>query len=81
MRPSSPLDGERAGVADVIEGDDDVLELDVAATDGAEVPGATRVAEIGVAAEHADGAVAVTHQTSFMWAWWICLPKVRMNLT
>jgi len=54
-----PLHGERAGVADVVEGDDDVLETDIAAADGAEIPGATGVAEIGMAAEDADGAVAV----------------------
>jgi hypothetical protein len=53
-----PLDGERALVADVVERDDDLLEVDVAAADAAEVPVAARVAEVGVAAEHAGAAVA-----------------------
>src|SRR5690606_25251602 len=55
-----PLDGERAVVADVVESDDDLLEVDVAAADGAEVPVAAGVAEAGVAAEDADVTVAVT---------------------
>src|SRR5690606_29313847 len=54
-----PFHGERALVSCVVEGDDDVLELHVAAADGAEVPGAAGVAEGGVAAEDADVAVAV----------------------
>jgi hypothetical protein len=54
-----PLDGERALVTDVVQGDDDFFEIDVAATNGTEVPLAARVAERGVAAEDADGAVTV----------------------
>src|SRR5205807_8308804 len=54
-----PFDRERALVADVVEGDDDLLEVDVAAAGGAEVPVAARVGEGGMAAEDADGAVAV----------------------
>jgi hypothetical protein len=54
-----PLDRERAAVADVVEGDDDVLELDVAATGRAEIPEPAGVAEVGVAAEDAHRAVAV----------------------
>src|SRR5690606_30398978 len=53
-----PLDGERAAVADVVEGDDDVLELHVAVAEGAEIPVAAGVAEVGVAAEDADVAVS-----------------------
>src|SRR5690606_39734462 len=53
-----PFDRQRPAVADVVQGDDDLLEVDVATTDAAEVPVAARVAERGVAAEHAGGAVA-----------------------
>ena len=49
-----PFDREWAGVADVIEGDHDFLEIDVAATHGTEVPVAAGVGEIGVASENAD---------------------------
>src|SRR5690606_27660742 len=54
-----PFHGERALVSCVVECDDDVLKLHVAAADGAEVPGAAGVAEGGVTAEDADVAVAV----------------------
>jgi hypothetical protein len=54
-----PLDGEGAAVAGVVEGDDDVLELDIAVAEGTEIPLAARVAEVGVTAEDANGAVAV----------------------
>src|SRR5690606_14602887 len=47
-----PLDGERSLVADVVEGDDDLLEVDVAAAHAAEVPVAARVAECLLAAEY-----------------------------
>jgi hypothetical protein len=58
IRDVLPLDRERALVADVVERDDDLLEVDVAAADAAEVPVAARVAERRVAAEHAGAAVA-----------------------
>src|ERR1051326_7247310 len=54
-----PLDAERAAVADVVQGDDDVLELDVAVAEGAEIPVAPRVAEGHVTAEDTNCAVAV----------------------
>ena len=54
-----PFNGERAGVLDIVQRDDDLLEVDVAAAGGAEIPVAGRVGECGVAAEHADGPVAV----------------------
>src|SRR5207249_652183 len=54
-----PLHRERAGVADVVERDDDLLEIDVTAANRAEIPEAAGVTEAGVAAEHADGAVTV----------------------
>src|SRR5690606_35157833 len=54
-----PFDAQRALVLDVVEGDDDLFEVDVAEADGAEVPVAASVGEAGVPAEDADGAVAV----------------------
>ncbi len=54
-----PFDGEGAAVADVVQGDDDFLEMDVAMAEGTEIPIAAGVGEIGMAAEYADGAVAV----------------------
>ena len=54
-----PLNAERAGVADIVEGDDDVLEVDVAVAERTEVPVPARVAEGNMAAEYADRAVAV----------------------
>ena len=54
-----PLDGEGAAVADVVQGDDDFFEVDVAVAEGAEIPVAARVTEADVAAEDADGAVTV----------------------
>src|SRR5262245_55828761 len=48
-----PLDGERAGIADVVEGADDLFKLNAAAAEGAEVPEAARVAKVEMAAEHA----------------------------
>jgi hypothetical protein len=54
-----PLHRQRAGVADVVERDDDGFEIDHAAADAAEVPVAARIAEAGVAAEHAHRAVAL----------------------
>src|SRR5437763_9846601 len=48
-----PLDGERALVADVVEGADDLLEVDAAVAKRAEVPVATRIAEVEVSAEDA----------------------------
>jgi len=54
-----PLNGERTSIANIVEGDDDILEADIAAADGAEIPRAPGVAEIGVATEYANGAVTV----------------------
>src|SRR4051812_3744652 len=54
-----PLDGERPLVADVVERDDDLFEVDVAVAEAAEVPVPPRVREGHVPAEHADVAVAV----------------------
>lgn len=59
MRMSSPLHGERTGVFEVVERNDDVLELDVAVSQRTEVPEAAGIAEICAAAEDADRAVAV----------------------
>src|SRR5256885_747229 len=50
-----PLPGRRAGVAHAVERADDRLEVDAAATDGAEVPVPVPVAEREVPAEHARG--------------------------
>src|SRR5439155_1415661 len=55
-----PLDAQRALIADVVQRDDDLFEVDVAVAERAEIPEAARVGEIDVATEHADGAVAVT---------------------
>src|SRR5690606_21208442 len=53
-----PLDREWPLVADVVEGDDDLLEVDVAAAHAAEVPVAAGVADGRVAAEDTGLAVA-----------------------
>jgi hypothetical protein len=42
--PVFPFDRERAGVAQVVERADDLLELDAAAAEAAEIPRAPRVA-------------------------------------
>ena len=46
-----PFHGEGAAVVDVVEGADDLLEIDVAATDGLEVPVALGLVEIDVTTE------------------------------
>jgi len=55
-----PFDAERAGVADVVQGADDFFEVDIAATDGLEVPETVGLVEVDMAAEDAgfSGAVA-----------------------
>lgn len=50
-----PFVGQGAVVADVVEGADDLLEVDATVTQGAEVPVALVVAEVEVAAEDAGG--------------------------
>jgi hypothetical protein len=55
-----PFHRERAAIADVVQRDDDLFKIDIAATERTEIPEAARVREIRVAAEHADRAVAVT---------------------
>src|SRR5208283_3154438 len=55
-----PFDRERAGVADVVQSDDDLLEVDVAVAERAEIPVPARVGEVRVTAKHADRAVAVS---------------------
>ena len=47
-----PLDRERPAVANVIEGNDDVLEPNVSVADGPKIPVASVVPEIGMATEH-----------------------------
>ena len=54
-----PLDRERAAIADIVERNDDLLELDVAVPDGTKIPIAAMITEIGVTAKDADIAVAV----------------------
>jgi len=55
-----PFDGEGAGVADIVEGDDDFLEVDVSMANGAEVPIAAWVREVGMTSKNAYGPVAMT---------------------
>ena len=50
-----PLDAQGAGIAAVVEGADEFLEVDVAAAGGAEVPAAAGVAEGEMRAEDAGG--------------------------
>lgn len=54
-----PLDREGSPVGDIVQGDDDVLELDVAVAERPEIPVPARVSEARVPAEHAGRAVAV----------------------
>jgi hypothetical protein len=54
-----PLDRERTTIADIVERNDDILELNVAVPDGSEIPIAPMIAEIGVTTKDADIAVAV----------------------
>src|SRR5207253_2521887 len=62
-----PLDGERPLVAGRVQGADDLVEVDVAVAEGAEIPAAAGVAEGQVGAEdagaavEADGAVLHVH--------------------
>ncbi len=55
-----PFHRKRAAIADVVQRDDDVLEVDVAVAERTKIPIAPAIGEIRVAAEHADRAVAVT---------------------
>lgn len=48
-----PFDGERAGVADVVQSPNDRREVDVPVTEALEVPRPNVLVELGVAAEHA----------------------------
>ena len=54
------FDGERALVADVVEGHDDVFKPDVAVANGPEILVAAVVTEVGVSSKHPHVAVAVT---------------------
>ena len=47
-----PLDGEGALVTDLVEGADDLLEIDAPAAEGPEIPVAVGMSEVDVAAEH-----------------------------
>src|ERR1043165_7059698 len=55
-----PFHGEWAGIADVVQGDDDFLEVDVTAADGTEIPLTTGIAERGVSAEDSHRAITMT---------------------
>ena len=52
-----PFDGERTGVVDIVERANDLFEIDVSASDGAEFPSAAVIAERQVGAENAVFAV------------------------
>jgi hypothetical protein len=54
-----PLDRERTTIADIVERNEDILELNVAVPDGPEIPIAPMIAEIGVTTKDANIAVAV----------------------
>src|SRR5687768_11460202 len=54
-----PFDAKRSAIANVVQRDDDVLELDVAVTKRAKIPEPPRIPEIHVPAEDSDGAIAV----------------------
>src|SRR5207249_4555175 len=54
-----PFDAQGALVVDVVEGDDDFFEVDVAVTEGAEVPVATGIRKRGMTTENANCSVAV----------------------
>src|ERR1700722_8324429 len=60
-----PFNAEGAVVMDVVEGGDNFFKIDAAATDAAEIPEAAGVAEGGVSAEDADGAVALVEPDVF----------------
>src|SRR5689334_8349924 len=55
-----PLDAERSLITYVVQRNNDLLEVDVAVTETAEIPVASRVAEVGVPTEHAHRAVAMS---------------------
>ena len=54
-----PFHRQRAGIADIVERDDDVLELDVTVAERAEIPIPARIGKRNMTAEHANCAVAV----------------------
>jgi len=54
-----PLDGEGTCVGDVVEGNDDFFEVDVAVTKRTEVPEAAGVGEVGMSAKYANIAISV----------------------
>jgi hypothetical protein len=70
-----PLDAQRALVADVVERDDDVLELDVAVAEAAEVPVAAGSANVVCPPNTPAVPSPWPHQASFMWTWKIRLPN------
>src|SRR5438552_11018932 len=54
-----PFDRQRALVPDIVEGDDDFFEVNIAVAEGAEVPVSARISEGRMPAEDADFAAAV----------------------
>ena len=54
-----PFNGKGAFIDNVVEGYHDFLEVDITASNGAEVPEAARVSEVGMAAEDAYGTITV----------------------
>ena len=75
-----PLDAQRALVADVVERDDDLLEVDVAVAEASGSPSSGAGRRTSVCPPNTPTrAVAVPHQTSFMWTWKMRSPNVRMN--
>ena len=55
-----PFNGKGAFIDDVVESYHDFLEVDITASNGAEVPEAARVSEVGMAAEDTYGAITVS---------------------
>ena len=55
-----PFNGQGAFIDDVVESYHDFLEVDITAPNGAEVPEAAWVSEVGMAAEDAYGAITVS---------------------
>jgi hypothetical protein len=76
-----PLDRQRAPVADVVERDDDLLEVDVAAADAAEVPVAAGSPKVVWPPNTPTLPSPRPHQASFMWTWKIRSAKRRRNAT
>ena len=55
-----PFNGKGAFIDDVVESYHDFLEVDITAPNGAEVPEAARVSEVGMASEDTYGAITVS---------------------